>query len=243
VSALRASVVTVALAGRYPAVVSIAENIAVLRARIAAAARRAGRDPAEVTLIGASSASKGVTTAAVVAAIEAGLTDFGENYVQEIEPRVVELGEYAARARLHFIGHLQRNKAPAVLEHCSTIHSVDSARLAQTISQRAVRPVRLLLEVNVAGEAAKYGFAPSEVASAVADIAAMPNLELAGLMTMAPVVSSAEETRPVFQELRRLAEANGLRELSMGMTDDFEVAIEEGATMVRLGRAIFQGGA
>jgi pyridoxal phosphate enzyme (YggS family) len=218
---------------------TIAENIAGLRVRIAAAAQRAGRDPAEVRLIGASSASKGVTTAAVLEAIEAGLTDFGENYVQEIEPRIVELGPAAARATWHFIGHLQRNKTPAVLAHCSIIHSIDSVRLAQAISQRATSPVRLLLEVNVAGEASKYGFAPSDVAAAVGEIAGLPNIDLAGLMTMAPVVRDPEEARPVFQELRRLAEANGLKELSMGMTDDFEVAIEEGATLVRIGRAIF----
>jgi pyridoxal phosphate enzyme (YggS family) len=160
-----------------------------------------------------------------------------------VEDRVAELGPVAARATWHFIGHLQRNKAPAVLNTCSIIHSVDSVRLAQTLSQRAEHPVKLLLEVNVAAEASKYGFVPGDVSDAVASITRLPNIELAGLMTMAPQVSDAEDTRPIFQELRRLAEANGLTELSMGMTDDFEVAIEEGATMIRLGRAIFQGGA
>jgi uncharacterized pyridoxal phosphate-containing UPF0001 family protein len=101
--------------------------------------------------------------------------------------------------------------------------------------------VRILLEVNVAGEASKHGFAAAEVAGAVAQIASLPNVELAGLMTMAPEVGDAEETRPVFRALRQLAEANGLKELSMGMTNDFEVAVEEGATMVRIGRALFAG--
>jgi pyridoxal phosphate enzyme (YggS family) len=220
---------------------TIAQNLECLRARIAAAAERAGRDPAAVRLIGASSASKGVTTDAVLEALAAGLTDFGENYAQEVVDRVAELGPTAARATWHFIGHLQRNKASAVLDSCSIIHSVDSIRLAQTLSQRAEHPVRLLLEVNVAGEDSKYGFLPADVSGAVSDISRLPNLELAGLMTMAPQISDAEDTRPVFQELRRLAHANGLTELSMGMTDDFEVAIEEGATMVRLGRAIFHG--
>jgi pyridoxal phosphate enzyme (YggS family) len=220
---------------------TIAHNLERLRARIAAAAERAGRDPAAVRLIGASSASKGVTTEAVLEALEAGLTDFGENYAQEVADRVAELGPTAARATWHFIGHLQRNKATAVLDTCSIIHSVDSLRLAQTLSLRAEHPFRLLLEVNVAGEASKYGFFPADVSDVVATISHLPNVELAGLMTMAPQVDDPEDTRPVFQELRRLAQANGLPELSMGMTDDFEVAIEEGATMIRLGRAIFHG--
>jgi pyridoxal phosphate enzyme (YggS family) len=223
------------------ATTTIAANIEALRARIGAAARRAGRDPARVTLVGASAMSKGVTNEMVLAALDAGLRDFGENYVQEAQQRITELGPRAREATWHFIGHLQTNKVPAALALFDTIESVDSLKLAQTISRRAEKPVRILLEVNVSGEASKHGFAPSEVAGAVAEIASLPNVELAGLMTMAPEVADAEETRPVFRALRQLAEANGLKELSMGMTNDFEVAVEEGATMVRIGRALFAG--
>lgn len=218
---------------------TIAENIAGLRARIAAAAERSGRDPASVRLIGASSASKGVTEAMVREAIAAGLLDFGENFVQEAAGRMTPLGGLADKATWHFIGHLQTNKAAQALRYFSVIQSVDSLRLAEHLSRRATVPVRILLEVNVAGEASKYGLAPDEVSVAVNTVCKLPNLELTGLMTMAPAVDDAELVRPVFRELRELARANGLSELSMGMTDDFEVAVEEGATMVRLGRAIF----
>lgn len=219
---------------------SIAANITALRVRIEAAAARAGRDPAAVRLVGASAISKGVSDAAVLEALDAGLTDFGENWLQEAEARIERLGaQVDGRATWHFIGHVQRNKAPGVLRLFDIIHSVDSIRLAQRLSERAEHPARVLLEVNVAGEASKYGFAPAEVAGAVATVSKLPQLDLAGLMTMAAQVDDAEDTRPVFRTLRELAKANGLQELSMGMTEDFEVAIEEGATMVRLGRAIF----
>jgi pyridoxal phosphate enzyme (YggS family) len=223
------------------ATTTIATNIEALRSRIAAAARRGGRDPARVRLIGASSASKGVTNEMVLAALDAGLRDFGENYVQEAQLRIADLGGRAHEATWHFIGHLQTNKVPAALALFDTIESVDSLKLAQTISRRAEKPVRILLEVNVAGEASKHGFAPEDVGDAVTQIGALSNVELAGLMTMAPEARDAEETRPVFRTLRQLAAANGLQELSMGMTNDFEVAVEEGATMVRIGRALFAG--
>src|SRR5436853_6271251 len=232
---------------------SIADNVAKLRARIEAAAARAGRDAAAVRLVGASAISKGVSDAAVLEALGAGVTDFGENWLQEAEERIERLASQVdGRATWHFIGHVQRNKAPAVLNAFDIIHSVDSLRLAERLSERAehltgkpvrhltgspVRhPARILLEVNVSGEASKYGFAPSEVANAVTAITRLPNLDLAGLMTMAPQVADIEDTRPVFRTLRQLAVANGLTELSMGMTEDFEVAVEEGATMVRIGR-------
>jgi pyridoxal phosphate enzyme (YggS family) len=223
------------------ATATIAANIQALRDRIDAAARRAGRDSARVTLVGASAMSKGVSNEMVLAAMDAGLTDFGENYVQEAQLRMAELGEAAKRGRWHFIGHLQTNKVPAALALFHTFESVDSVKLAQTLSRRAERPVRILLEVNVSGEASKRGFAQGEVADAVAQVRGLPNIDLAGLMTMAPEVRDAEETRPVFRTLRQLAEANGLQELSMGMTNDFEVAVEEGATIVRIGRALFAG--
>jgi pyridoxal phosphate enzyme (YggS family) len=220
---------------------SIAENVRAVRVRIAAAAERSGRDPASVRLIGASSAGKGVTDAMVEEAMAAGLYDFGENVIQETQSRFERLGKRAGDATWHFIGHLQTNKVPVALKLFAIIHSVDSLRLAEHLSRRASQPVRILLEVNVSGEASKFGLAPSEVAGAVSDIARLPNIDLAGLMTVAPAVQDAEAVRPVFCGLRELAHANGLSELSMGMTDDFEVAIEEGATMVRVGRALFRG--
>jgi hypothetical protein len=177
----------------------------------------------------------------VLAALDAGLRDFGENYVQDAQQRIAEFGPRASEATWHFIGHLQTNKVPAALAVFDTLESVDTLRLAQTISRRATRPARILLEVNVSGEASKHGFAPAEVAGAVAEIARLPNIDLMGLMTMAPEVDGQEETRPVFRTLRELASANGLVDLSMGMTNDFEVAVEEGATMVRIGRALFAG--
>jgi PLP dependent protein len=214
---------------------SIAENLSVVRSRVGQAALRAGRDPAEVRLIGA---SKGVPPARVAEAIDAGLHDFGENFIQEAAQRIRAV-KGGPEVRWHFIGHLQTNKVPLALDLFYMVQSVDSLRLAQQLSRRAMGPLRVLLEVNVTGEASKYGFAPGEVAASVEQIACLPNLELDGLMTIAPAVSDAEDVRPVFRELRRLAEANGLSQLSMGMTDDLEVAVEEGATMVRVGRAIF----
>jgi len=226
--------------------VSIAENLERVRARITAAAARAGRDPAAVRLIGASAAYKGVTPPRIEAALDAGLRDFGENRVQEAEAHAAALGARAAQATWHFIGHLQTNKVAAALKLFAIIHSVDSLRLAEQLSRRASDQraagqdrLRILLEVNIAGEASKFGFTPAEVGEAVACAGALPGLDLAGLMTVAPVRDDAEAVRPVFRQLRELARANGLTELSMGMTDDFEVAIEEGATMVRVGRAIF----
>lgn len=223
------------------ATTTIAANIESLRTRIATAAARAGRDAAAVRLVGASAMSKGVTNEMVLAALNAGLRDFGENYVQEAQQRIGELGERAAEAHWHFIGHLQSNKAALAASLFDTIESVDSLKLAQALSRRAEKALRVLLEVNVSGEASKHGLAPSEVAATVKVAGALPNIELVGLMTMAPEVDDAEQTRPVFRTLRELAEANGLHELSMGMTNDFEVAVEEGATMVRIGRALFAG--
>ncbi|MDH3664826.1 MAG: YggS family pyridoxal phosphate-dependent enzyme [Alphaproteobacteria bacterium] len=221
--------------------IPVAANIESLCARIATAAVRAGRDASAVKLIGASAASKGVTDEMVVAALDAGLRDFGENYIQEAKERIANLGERASEANWHFIGHLQTNKAGLAATLFDTIESVDSLKLAQALSRRAHSPLRLLLEVNVSGETSKHGLAPHEVAATVDSAGALPNIELVGLMTMAPDVDDVEQTRPVFRTLRQLAEANGISELSMGMTNDFEVAVEEGATMVRIGRALFAG--
>ena len=223
------------MAFTYPSP-SIAANLDAVRARIRAAAERAGRDPAGITLV---AAVKGVEAPRLKQALDAGLTDCGENIVQDAEARFSELGPNAAAARWHFIGHLQSNKVGAALRLFDILQSVDSERLAEQISRRAEVPVRILLEVNVALETSKYGFRPDEVAGAIATISRLPNLQLEGLMTVAPAVADAERVRPVFRTLRELAHVGGLTVLSMGMTNDFEVAIEEGATLVRVGRAIF----
>lgn len=215
---------------------SIAENLARLRERMAAACRRADRAPDEVTLVGV---SKGFPAEAVAEACAAGLGDLGENRVQEAAKKIEALDALGVRPRWHLIGHLQTNKAKTAANLFAIIHSVDSLRLAQALSRRAREPVPILLEVNVAQEASKFGFAPKDVASAVSEIESLPSLDVRGLMTIAPMTEDPETVRPVFRRLRELHDSLGLQELSMGMTDDLEVAIEEGATMVRVGRAIF----
>ena len=216
----------------------ITANLRRVRERIDAACQRAGRSPDEVTVVGI---SKGFPVGAVVAAYEAGLADMGENRVQEAAAKVAAAAAQGARPRWHLVGHLQRNKVKTALGLFDIIHSVDSLRLAEVISREAGAgaPVPVLLEVNVAGEESKFGLAPDEVAVVLARARALPNVAVLGLMTVAPLAADAEEVRPVFRELRQLRDSLGLRELSMGMTDDFEVAIEEGATLVRIGRAIF----
>ena len=216
----------------------IAENLRRVRERIDAACRRAGRSPDEVTIVGV---SKGFSASAVVAAYEAGLSDVGENRVQEAAAKVAAATAQGARPRWHLVGHLQRNKVKTALGLFDIIHSVDSLRLAEAVGRGAGAraPVSVLLEVNVAGEESKFGLAPDEVAVVLARARALPNLDVLGLMTVAPLAADAEEVRPVFRRLRELGKSLGLRHLSMGMSDDFEVAVEEGATLVRIGRAIF----
>jgi pyridoxal phosphate enzyme (YggS family) len=216
--------------------VTIAENVERVRERIEAACQRAGRPPASVTLIGV---TKGQLPDLVAEACAAGLEDLGENRVQEAQVKISALAERGLRPRWHLVGHLQTNKAKTASGLFAILHAVDSVRLAQALSERAERPVVTLLEVNVAREASKFGFAPEEVPSALAEVASLPRLDVLGLMTVAPLADDPEDVRPHFRRLRELRDACGLKELSMGMTDDFEVAIEEGATMVRVGRAIF----
>ncbi len=215
---------------------SVAEHLARVRERMAAACRRAGRSPDEVTLVGV---SKGVPASRVAEAHAAGLQDVGENRVQEAAAKIEALAAQGVRPRWHLVGHLQTNKAKTVTGLFAILHSVDSVRLAQALSRRAREPLPILLEINVAQEASKFGFTPREVASALRSIVDLPNLEVRGVMAVAPQTDEPESVRPVFQRLRELRDELGLRELSMGMTNDFEVAIEEGATMVRVGRAIF----
>ncbi|MBX3026454.1 YggS family pyridoxal phosphate-dependent enzyme [bacterium] len=212
----------------------IAANVRAVRARIARAAERAGRDPASVRLI---AVSKTKPAAAVRAAIAAGVTDIGENYVQEAEAKRAAVGDGAA---WHLIGHLQRNKAGRAAALFDCIHTVDSAALGAALSRQAQalgRTVRLLVEVRLGGEATKSGVEPAAV-PALLDALRLPGLAVEGLMSVPPP-GDPEQARPHFRALRALRDRLALRELSMGMSEDFEVAIEEGATLVRVGRAIF----
>ncbi len=211
--------------------------------RIAHAAERAGRDPASVTLIGA---TKGVDTARVRSAVTAGLRDLGENWIQEAAPKIDAVGP---GPHWHLIGHLQRNKVSPAVRAFEVIQTIDSLRLAEAVDRAAGRLGRqmpVLLEVNIAGEATKYGCAPDDVERLLRAIGGCRHLAPIGLMTVGPLVEDPQAIRPVFRQLRVLRDRlqaagadEALRELSMGMSGDFEVAIEEGATMVRVGRAIF----
>lgn len=236
----------------------VAGNLARVRERIAEAALRAGRDPAAVQLV---AVSKTFPAEAVLSAWEAGQRDFGENRAEEGAAKVplVAAALGGTRPIWHMIGHVQRRKARLVLAHFDVVHSVDSLALAQKLSALAVaagRELPVLLECNVSGEESKYGYrltgwecAPAvreRFFRAVAALLALPALRLEGLMTVAPFAEEPETVRPVFASLRALREM--LRErfptvawphLSMGMTDDFAVAVAEGATLVRIGRAIF----
>lgn len=219
----------------------LAANVAQVRARIAAAANRSSRRAEDVSLV---AVSKTVDAARVREAAAFGLRSFGENRVQEARDKVAAVPDVS----WHLIGSLQRNKAKEAVRLFTVIESVDSEALAEELSRRAEqqeRAVDVLVQVNIAREPQKHGASPEEAAAVVRRTAALPGLRLRGLMTIAPAVSDPDEVRPVFRALRelraRLQDSAGtaLPELSMGMTDDFEVAIEEGATMVRIGRAIF----
>jgi PLP dependent protein len=215
---------------------SIEGNVKILRDRIEKACHRSNRDVSEVKLI---AVAKNFDSHAVRAALDCGLRDFGENRVQEALSKYGELADIRSRIALHYIGHLQSNKIRDALQIIDIIHSIDTVHLAELISQKAGRPVPAFLQVNLAGEHAKYGFSREELDTAVGTISALPNIVILGLMTIAPITNEAEEIRPLFASLRVLNSAYGFKELSMGMTDDFEVAVEEGATMIRIGRAIF----
>jgi len=262
---------------------TIATHVAAVRERIAAAARRASRPVEEITLVGV---TKTQPPEVVARALAAGLTDFGENRVQEAEAKIAWLAADRARITWHLIGHLQRNKARKAAVLFDLIHSLDSLRLAETLN-RAVGETRrpgdqetrrpdsemssassenllvspspglpVLIQVNVSGEASKEGFAlagwearPRILDTFLAEVEALlalPHLRVRGLMTIAPWGADPEASRPTFRSARRLREVLARRfpqadwaALSMGMTDDFEVAIEEGATLLRVGRAIF----
>jgi pyridoxal phosphate enzyme (YggS family) len=223
----------------------ISEHCGEVRERISLACRRAGRDPSDVTLV---AVGKTFPAGKVREAIRAGVVDIGENYVQELLEKREELqGE---SIRWHFIGHLQTNKVRHVAAWVQMIHAVDSRRLAQEINrhaERAGRVIDCLLEVNTTGEDSKFGIAPEGVVALTESLAGLANVRIAGLMTIGPFLPEAEGSRPMFRRLRMLrdeiaslGQANvTMRHLSMGMTGDFEVAIDEGATLVRVGTAIF----
>jgi pyridoxal phosphate enzyme (YggS family) len=231
---------------------NISGNLARLRERISAAATRAGREPDDVILV---TVTKTFAPQIIEGAVTAGLREFGENRVQEAEPKITWFRDKGIHLKWHMVGHLQRNKVKKAIHLFDIIHSVDSLRLAREISRRcesAEMTIPILLEVNVSGETSKYGFRVTEKKQegrffhAVEEITALPSLDLQGLMTMAPFGAPEQEVRSCFRRLNSLQ--NKLREkfpeerwrhLSMGMTDDFEVAIEEGATIIRIGRAIF----
>ncbi|MDY6874601.1 MAG: YggS family pyridoxal phosphate-dependent enzyme [Chloroflexota bacterium] len=236
----------------------IARNLAQVQERIAEAAQRAGRDPAEVTLV---AVGKTFSPKAIVTAYQAGVRYFGENRVEEGAPKIaaVHAAITGPRPVWHMVGHVQSRKARAVVAHFDYVQSVDRLKVAHRLSRFAQETggtLPVLLECNVSGEETKFGFdlrgwehdeaRRRAFFAASEEILALPGLSVQGLMTMAPLVADPESVRPVFASLRALLDA--LREcfpthdwhhLSMGMTDDFEVAIEEGATMVRIGRAIF----
>ena len=210
-----------------------AERIASVRERIAIACARSDRDPATVTLL---AVSKTQSSAAVMETIAFGIQDFGENRVQEALEKQSQVGPGAT---WHLVGHLQTNKAKAAAGRFAILHGIDSERVLIAVAQAATKVQRIMIEVNIGGEETKFGFTPSQLLPIVALARTLPNIRLEGLMTVAPRHLDVEQVRPHFAGLRRLAHDSGLGSLSMGMTDDFEVAIEEGATHIRIGRAIF----
>ena len=210
----------------------IAANVTDVEERIAAACARAGRSRDEVTLV---AVTKTFPASDVDHAIAAGITHVGENKVQEARDKKPAV---TGSAHWHLIGHLQSNKAKDAVRVFDVIQTIDSVQLAQLVARLAGEPMEVLLQVNVGGETQKSGVDPIAVANFAGSISAIPSIHLSGLMAIPPL-GEAEAMRPYFRKLRSLRDQLGLRDLSMGMTDDFEVAIEEGATIIRVGRAIF----
>lgn len=222
---------------------TIAERLRRVEERIAKAAERAGRSPSEITLV---AVSKTVEPRRIVEAVEAGVTVLGENRVQEAREKIKELGKIA---QWHMIGHLQKNKAKYVVELFDMLHSLDSFPLLDTLCKRLERLGKegfpVLIEVKLSPEETKHGCLPGDLFQLAREAVSRPQLYLCGLMTIAPYAEDPEEARPFFRQLRELRDqlqerlGVALPHLSMGMSGDFEVAIEEGATMVRVGTAIF----
>lgn len=214
----------------------IARNLEEVQGRIAAAAQRAGRAPDDVRLV-AVTKTVGVDEARILC--DLGVTDLGENRPELARDKIEALER---PARWHMIGAAQRRKAKDVVELFDCVDAVDRVALAEALDRRCQefdKHLPVLIEVNVAGEEAKHGFTHDNVESAIEAIEALEHLHVEGLMTMAPFVDDPEVLRPVFARLRELAERVGLEELSMGMTNDFEIAVEEGATQVRIGTALY----
>jgi PLP dependent protein len=224
-------------------------RLEVINHRIAAACERAGRQTSEVTLV---AVSKTVPVARIREAIEAGVSTLGESRIQEAAAKIPELQQLSAERKVqwHLIGHLQSNKARRAVELFDAVHSVDDLKLAERLDRIAGESGKRLpvfIEVNIGGEESKSGVAPGAVLPLCEQIGKLPNLELKGLMAVPPLSDNPEDARPFFRQLRRLrdearqAGAAGARfnDLSMGMSDDFEIAIEEGATLVRIGSALF----
>ncbi len=220
-------------------------NVDTIRRRIAGACTRAGRTPDEVTLV---AVSKTFPAGAIREAVRAGVTDIGENYVQELLAKREQLAP--EQIRWHFIGHLQSNKVRHIAPWITLIHAVDSLGVAQEIDRRAARAGRVidfLVEVNITGEETKFGVSPDATVSFLRSLEGLGHVRAAGLMTIGPFLPDPEGSRPIFRtlrhlrdEIRALGQANAtMQHLSMGMTGDFEVAIQEGATLVRIGTAIF----
>ena len=214
---------------------SIADNILEIRKRIARAARRAGRDPEQITLM---AVSKTVEPERIREAHAAGIRVFGENRVQEFEKKAPALHDLAG-ARWHLIGHLQSNKAKKATDLFGAVDSLDSISLGRKLDGSATRKLPVLIEVNVGGEEAKSGVAPESPELGELVRGNWAQLEVRGLMTVPPYTEDPEAARRYFRQLREIAGRLGLKELSMGMSHDFEVAIEEGATFIRIGTALF----
>ena len=229
----------------HPLLLMIPENIERIRQRIALACSRRGRNPFEVTVVAVSKTFSGEM---IREAVRAGLHDVGENYVQELLGKREELA--GEDIRWHFIGHLQSNKVKYIAEWIHLIHALDNTSVARELDKRAEKSRRVLdvlIEVNTTGESSKFGVPPERTVKFVRDLAAYSNIRIAGLMTIGPFMPDPEASRPMFRQLRllrdevaALGQSNvDAKHLSMGMTGDFEVAIEEGATLVRIGTAIF----
>lgn len=211
-------------------------NLEAVQRRIAEACRRSGRASSEVTVV---AVTKTVDPAIIEAAFNLGIRNFGENRVQEAGLKIKTLARLQPCPSWHMIGHLQSNKVNTALRLFNIIQTVDSFELAEQIHKSVYPDKPVLLQVNVSGEKTKSGFPLSDIKKVIEDTSLLTLLKVKGLMTIAPIVDNPEEVRPVFRKLRELRDYFGLEHLSMGMTNDFEVAIEEGATIIRIGRAIF----
>ncbi len=222
----------------------IRENIEVIREKIARAAERAGRDPKDVLLL---AVTKTIDNERIREAVDAGLTELGENKVQEIMDKYDTI---ARDVKWHMIGHLQTNKVKYIIDKVTLIHSVDSLKLAQEINKKAAKAGKvmdILVEINVADEESKFGITCDMAEDIIRELSTMENIRVRGLMTVAPFVDDGEQNRPVFRRLKQLLVDINAKKLdnvnmdilSMGMTGDYEVAVEEGATIVRVGTGIF----